>query len=115
MITARRTRWVLLMAFMAIAFCLAQHSYSRASFTPASVVKAADHEAPKAKGSSASCELSGKSLHASEPSLILPQPFLIMVLAIIAAVCRCVTSPRQAALNFPPPPRRHLTFCVFRE
>lgn len=115
MLFARYTYRVLIMACMVIVFCMAQHSFNPHVYSSATIVMKTDQGVSEAKTGNKPCELSSKTLHITETLPDRRIPFLILIQALITALCCFSIRRMHAEPIFNAPRRRHLTFCVFQE
>lgn len=116
-ISPRQAKLILALVCLVLAFCLVQRSFNLPTQpVPPVGVSAQSNQPDDVTSSDKPCALSAKSLSSSGPVLDTALPFLILLLALIAALHHAIPATRyRRASLLPPLRRRHLTLCVFRE
>lgn len=112
---ARKANWILVMACVLMALCFAQRILNMPVAYPALSSVQGETGNSETEPAVTPCELSAKSLQTPEP---LPDgviPFLILLITLALTAYRLIIASPPKEQTFSPPPRRHLSFCVFRE
>lgn len=112
---ARKANWILVIACVLMALCFAQRTLNMpVTYSTLSSVQVETGNSD-AESAAMPCELSAKSLQTPEPLIGDVIPFLILLIVLALTACRFILARPPQEQIFPPPPKRHLTFCVFRE